>query len=209
MISPCEMTIYFTSRMRYQTTLVLDILENINEGFDISDPDTLIENSKYQEGIKQRLKICIKRHTEIQTTGKTLVNGSQAYTFLMSIAGVIIGVSIIFFLFSFEGSFEKRYPRLVTLVISAGLTFTHIIIAGQLVENIATKFFEILQAVDWHYWNQQNRNILIIFMQNTQQVFQINFLDDMAVNYQLGISIAQSVYSMISVLRSLKNLDDS
>nr|XP_008190629.2 PREDICTED: uncharacterized protein LOC103312244 [Tribolium castaneum] len=209
MTAPSLMIIYFTSRLRFQMFLFMDILENISEGYDISEANDLIENSTYQKEIKERLKTCIKRHNEFLSAGGQVMKNGQLFILIMSAAGVILGVSIIFFLFSFEGSFEKRYPRLVTLVISTGLTFTHVIIAGQLVENIATRLYEILHFMDWHSWNQENRKILLIFMHNAQQELQIKFLDEVAVNYQLGISIGKAVYSMISVLSSFKNLEES
>ncbi|XP_044270130.1 uncharacterized protein LOC123014895 [Tribolium madens] len=209
MIAPFQMIIYVTSRLRFQIFLFSDILENISEGYDISKPNGLIENSTYQKQIKRRLKICIKRHIDFLSAGNKMLKTTQIYILVMSAAGAILGVCIIFFLFSFEGSFKKRYPRLVTLVISTGLTFTHAITAGQLMENTLSRLYEILKVIEWHCWNQENKKTLIIFIQHTQQVFQIKFLDTVVVNYQLGISIAKAVYSMISVLSSLKNIEKS
>ncbi|XP_044270139.1 uncharacterized protein LOC123014901 isoform X2 [Tribolium madens] len=121
-----------------------------------------------------------------------------------SISGVILGVSIIFFLFSFEGSFQHRYPRLVTLVISGGLTFTHVTIAGQLIEEGLT-FIEILSATEWYCWNIQNRKTFALLLQNAQKIFKVQFSENISVNYELGISIGKSIYSMVSVLAQLRN----
>nr|XP_015832975.1 PREDICTED: uncharacterized protein LOC107397448 isoform X2 [Tribolium castaneum] len=123
-----------------------------------------------------------------------------------SIMGVILSVSVIAFLFSFQGNFENRYIRITTLVFTMVTVSTHILYVGQLIEDAV---YTTLKTVDWNNWNLENRKLYLIYLQNAQIIFSIKFTQDVSINYRLGFSMAKAIYSMISVMSKLRNVDYS
>nr|XP_015832973.1 PREDICTED: uncharacterized protein LOC107397448 isoform X1 [Tribolium castaneum]XP_015832974.1 PREDICTED: uncharacterized protein LOC107397448 isoform X1 [Tribolium castaneum] len=126
-----------------------------------------------------------------------------------SIMGVILSVSVIAFLFSFQGNFENRYIRITTLVFTMVTVSTHILYVGQLIEDAAFQVYTTLKTVDWNNWNLENRKLYLIYLQNAQIIFSIKFTQDVSINYRLGFSMAKAIYSMISVMSKLRNVDYS
>ncbi|XP_044270104.1 uncharacterized protein LOC123014873 [Tribolium madens] len=126
-----------------------------------------------------------------------------------SVMGIIIGVSVFAFLFSFQGTFENRYIRVTTLVFTIATISIHIFCIGQLVEDGCFKIYKTLKKMDWYCWNIENRKLYIVFLQNTQTIFRLKFSQNVSVNYRLGLSILKAIYSMISVMSKLRNIDYS
>nr|XP_015832954.1 PREDICTED: uncharacterized protein LOC107397444 [Tribolium castaneum] len=99
-----------------------------------------------------------------------------------SVMIIVIGVSVFAFLFSFQGTFENRYIRITTLVFTIATISIHVLYIGQLIEDACFRVYQTLVMVDWYYWNIENRKLYLI---------------------------AKAIYSMISVMSKLRNVDYS
>ncbi|EFA01423.1 odorant receptor 293 [Tribolium castaneum] len=203
---PIYITTYHLIKSYYQILLYLDFLKNINTGFDTTSSNN-IESAEYQQVTRDRLVFCIKRHSYFYTQMREVNRKMSKFIAIFALISVLLGGSVLTFLFSFQGTFENRYPRIVTLILTAGCIFAHVIYAGQLIEEAATQVCENLKVLDWYHWNCHNRKLYLIFLQNTQKPYKTQFSQNVSINYELGLSIIKTVYSLISVLRNLQDIN--
>ncbi|CAH1367362.1 unnamed protein product, partial [Tenebrio molitor] len=80
-----------------------------------------------------------------------------------------------------------KYTRMISLVITAGITFVLAVVTGQSVEDVTSQIFEILKELDWHCWNSENKKIYLIFLTNAQKIFKMEFSESVSINYELGV----------------------
>ncbi|EFA01422.1 odorant receptor 292 [Tribolium castaneum] len=197
MVAPAYTVVYLCAHMRFQFCLLLHFLENIN-------PDNEnISDKKYQAQIKERLHFCIKRHIHLFSKSRPVLEDLKKFVFVLTLCGTIFCISIIIFHFSFQGTYEGRYPRIITIIIAASITFFLSILPGQLIENTSSEIFEVLRNTNWVSWNEQNKKLFIILLLNTRQIYKIKITENVSLNYELGVTMAKAMYSMISVMKQL------
>jgi hypothetical protein len=102
---------------------------------------------------------------------------------------------------------------MISLVITAGITFVLVIATGQSVEDVVSllslcifftvalfktsKMFEILKELDWYCWNSENKKIYLTFLTNAQKIFKMEFSESLSINYELGVSVSNQSHRMI------------
>ncbi|KAJ3664074.1 hypothetical protein Zmor_008274 [Zophobas morio] len=199
--APFYMTIYVCSHMRFQVYMLFHLAEFLNQKL-----ITEIKNEKkYNELVKKVLVLSVQKHSTIQRTSSKILKDFQPYVLLFSVSGTLLIISLIFFMISFEGSFEGRYSRIGTMVIAAVLVSIHVIVSGQMIEDITTKAFEdILKSLEWSRWNKENKKIYLIILANNIKPFKLQFSDSIALNYRLALGILKSIYSVMSLLWYIK-----
>ncbi|EFA01417.1 odorant receptor 285 [Tribolium castaneum] len=203
--TPCFVVIYVVHHARFQMLLLLHYLKNVNSGHMTQS----IGNARFQKEIRKRLKFCIKRHNHIITSLNQCRIDLYNLIIVFAVTGGLMLISILIFLFSFQGSFKSQYVRVTAFTIEYILTFSHVIVVGQMSENVTFEFFQILKTVDWNRWNLSNQKTYLVFLENTQNHFKIQFSENIALNYELGVSILKTVASMLSVLNQIKSIDYS
>ncbi|EFA01303.1 odorant receptor 284 [Tribolium castaneum] len=202
---PFFIVVYVIHNIRFQVLMFLHYLNNLNSGY----TQRTINDKKYQNVIKKRLQFCIKRHVHITSIINN--NRKELYDFIVifAVTGVLVLISVLIFVFSFQGSFESQNIRVAVFTLACMLTFLHVIAVGQWIENVTSEVFEILKTIDWTCWNLANQKTYLIFMQNTKNHVKVQFSENISLNYELGVAMLKSVASMISVLHQLKNIDYS
>ena len=91
------------------------------------------------------------------------------------------------------------------MVIAAVLVSIHVIVSGQMIEDIVstqmgigfilkvfqtTKAFEdILKSLEWSRWNKENKKIYLIILANNIKPFKLQFSDSIALNYRLALGV--------------------
>jgi hypothetical protein len=65
--TPCCILIYVTSHLRFQFYMLLHFLKNINNGYETTEPNQLVDNLHYQKEITRRLEFCIQRYSILYT----------------------------------------------------------------------------------------------------------------------------------------------
>jgi hypothetical protein len=65
--TPCYILIYVTSHLRFQFYMLLHFLKNINNRYETTEPNQLVDNLHYQKEITRRLKFCIRRYSILYT----------------------------------------------------------------------------------------------------------------------------------------------
>ncbi|KAH0819022.1 hypothetical protein GEV33_003769 [Tenebrio molitor] len=209
MIVPFYAIIHFASYCRFNFYILLNLFQDLSSDHETSDPNRLLGSLHYQKQVKKRLIFCFERLVHIYNIISRVNRELQIFIILFSVVGVILGVSIVTFFVSFQGSFEHRYTRLATLILAGVLVFVHIILAGQMIENLTSRLFEILKVANWYCWNSENKKIYLIFLGFMQCDFKIKFSESISLNYELGVSIARGLYSVASVMVQLKYVDYS
>ncbi|KAJ3664346.1 hypothetical protein Zmor_008524 [Zophobas morio] len=207
--SSLYLTLYCVTRLRFQFYLLLDLLrvveESDNEGV---DKEVLLYGRQHQEEITRKLKVCIKLHNEIYAITFAIRKKIDTFIFIFSIGSAIFGISVMVFYFSFQESLEGiRYLRVVTLLIAGVPILVNIFSCGQSIEDVSNEVVEVLQQVDWNYWNYENKFLYLMFLSHAQKTLQIKYSNNMAVNYALGVSIAKFVYSTLSIMSRLEDID--
>ncbi|EFA01424.1 odorant receptor 294 [Tribolium castaneum] len=197
---PLYTAIYIITTVYYQILLFVVYVKNINTDLDV-------ENVKYQETIEKRLIFCIQRHSSFLKRMKESNRKMSATVLVFSIVGILLGASVLMFLFSFHMSFKIWYYRIITMVLPTGAIFIHIIFIGQSLENAISQLEANLKMVEWYHWNIPNRKLYLIFLINTQEQKGVKFSQNVSVNYKLGVSIAKAVYSLISLMSNLRSID--
>ncbi|KAJ3664347.1 hypothetical protein Zmor_008524 [Zophobas morio] len=209
MPSVLYLTLYCMTRLRFQFYLLIHLLKVVNESDkEKVDKSVLLYGQQHQEEITRKLKFCIKRHNEIYEITYTASKKIDTFIFIFSIASAIFGTSIVVFYFSFQGSVEGiRYLGVAALVIVAVAMVVSIFLCGQSIENVSNELVEVLQQMDWNYWNRENKFLYLMFLSHAQQTLQIKFSNSVALNYELGVSIGKFIYSMLSVMSQIKDID--
>ncbi|KAJ3664344.1 hypothetical protein Zmor_008523 [Zophobas morio] len=201
-------TIYVASYLRFQSYLLLEYIESLKlQVTTTKNQNVPLYEEHHQVNIMKTLKIAMQHHSEIYWMANNLARKFYKYVFIFTVSGVLFCVSLIVLYFSFRGTYEGRYLRVVTLVMSVVLNFVHIILTGQLLQNISAETFEALQQLDWYCWNEENKKLYLVFLINAQRTLQLKFSDSMIINYELGISIGRYMCSMVSVMSQLKDID--
>ncbi|KYB25157.1 hypothetical protein TcasGA2_TC031336 [Tribolium castaneum] len=206
-LAPCYALIYLMTQSRFQYLLLLHDLKNLNWGYEHSSAYQLIRDLEYQEEIKRRLKFCIKRHAYVNKISSSARRQMQGFARVFTISGVILFISIIMFFYSYEGAHKNQYLRIISLGIPGGLTWFHILTAGQMHEDVTCDILKVLKTINWESWNKENRKTFIIMLQNSQKGLKIKLSENISVNFALGVSMSRALFSVISVMKQLKMLD--
>ncbi|KAJ3664072.1 hypothetical protein Zmor_008274 [Zophobas morio] len=201
MPAPFYITGYICCHMRFQGTMVLHHLEQVDQELITN----ITDEKKYNEIIKKRLIVTIQKHSGILRASRKILKDFHTFVYFFSVTGALLLISLIFFLISFEGSFEERYSRIATMVISAVLASIHVIVSGQLIEDMTNRAFdEVLKSLDWSRWNKENKKIFLILLANSVKPFRLKFSESISLNYSLALAILKSIYSIMSVLWYMK-----
>nr|XP_015832955.1 PREDICTED: uncharacterized protein LOC107397445 [Tribolium castaneum] len=129
---PFFIVVYVIHNIRFQVLMFLHYLNNLNSGY----TQRTINDKKYQNVIKKRLQFCIKRHVHITSIINN--NRKELYDFIVifAVTGVLVLISVLIFVFSFQGSFESQNIRVAVFTLACMLTFLHVIAVGQWIENV-------------------------------------------------------------------------
>ncbi|KYB25158.1 hypothetical protein TcasGA2_TC031305 [Tribolium castaneum] len=124
---------------------------------------------------------------------------------IFAVTGALLFIAVVTFFFTYEDTLKNQFHRVLAFTVTSGLTGVHTLVAGQLNEDVTSDLLKTLKTVNWECWNYENRKTFVILLQNTQKCIKIKFSENVSVNYALGVSLGRAVYSVMSVMRQLKN----
>ncbi|KAJ3664076.1 hypothetical protein Zmor_008274 [Zophobas morio] len=203
--TPFYIAIYMCCQMRFQIYMLLHLWESLDQKLITN----ITDDEKYNEMVKKVLVLSIQKNSRIQRTLRKLINDFKHFVFLFTVVGALQIICLIFFVISFEGSLERRYSRFAMMTIPSGLVFIHVIVNGQMVEDITNRAFdEVLKSLDWSRWNKENKKLYLIVLSNNQKPLKLKFSESVSLNYKLGLGILKSTYSIVSLLWYLKKKSD-
>ncbi|KAJ3644836.1 hypothetical protein Zmor_022538 [Zophobas morio] len=104
----------------------------------------------------------------------------------------------------FQDILADQYPRIILLGISAFVVLFGLSKTGQEVEDMSSDIFDISLHVDWCDWNEANKKMYLMLLINTQKQFKIKYSDNISLNYQMGVEIVKTFFSIISVMSKLQ-----
>ncbi|EEZ97785.1 odorant receptor 305 [Tribolium castaneum] len=203
-IAPCYNVIYLLTHVRLQCLMLLHHVRNLNCDYKFSNLFDLFHDDKYQRTIEERLKFCIIRHSILLSILNKVRNELQHFIVIFATTGAVLFISIAVFCYSFEGNLRNEYKSLLLLVLIGALTCGHVVVSGQLIENVTFDHYEILRTVEWDCWNTRNKNLFVIYLQNSREIFKIRFTENLSVNFLLGISIVRALFTAFSLMRQLQ-----
>ncbi|XP_044266123.1 uncharacterized protein LOC123012342 [Tribolium madens] len=113
----------------------------------------------------------------------------RGFIAIFAIVGCLLGISILYFVMLFEGNLFDKFGRLSTLGVAAFNTFIAAIVSGQMVENSSSDDVDaIIYNCNWYDWNEENKRFFLIVRMSTMQPFKLQFSENYAINYELGVS---------------------
>ncbi|RZC38684.1 uncharacterized protein BDFB_013620, partial [Asbolus verrucosus] len=131
-------------------------------------------------------------------------NSAKIFIVLYSLSGIALGLSIIIFLFTFQGDLSVSYLRIGTLMLAGATIFVAVITSCQEIENIGEKSCAVAFTMKWYVWNKENKQIFLALLINLMNYYKFQFTENISVNFELGVGIVKALYSMVSVLQQIK-----
>ncbi|XP_068905549.1 uncharacterized protein [Tenebrio molitor] len=206
--------IYYSEHGRYQSTLLKEHVANLDSCERQTNEEKLFYDDEYQKRIHLRLVFCVKRSVKfvelIERKNREITNLIGVF----SICGCLLGIGIVLHLLS--GNLTEGYClRLALLSIGTAAVFSALFWSGQTVEDqVSVTFREenvlsifqseeivaALHALNWYNFDKNNKKIYLIMLTNAMQTHRVKFTENYSVNYDLGVQIVKSIYSIISVM---------
>jgi hypothetical protein len=97
MQTPCIQLYYMQKHIKFQANILIQFVENVNNGYDNLDLGRLVFDGSYNEEIKKRLLLCIKRHIDLIIFGNKFIKSAWPFIFLFSVSGGLLGISLLMF----------------------------------------------------------------------------------------------------------------
>ncbi|EFA04606.1 odorant receptor 272 [Tribolium castaneum] len=206
MYVPINVFVYAAIHLKSQIYYLKEHLIQINEGYDISNNNDLFYDENYQRIIREKMIYLYKIHVKLFLAALDIRKLIRGFIALFAIVGCLLGISILYFVMLFQGNLFDKFGRLSTLTVVAFNSFAAVIISGQMIESSSSDDVDaIIYNCNWYDWNEENKRFFLLIRMATMHPFKLQFSQNYAVNYQLGVAILKAMYSAFSLLKAIKN----
>ncbi|KAJ3634268.1 hypothetical protein MTP99_011165 [Tenebrio molitor] len=195
--------IYTLQHVKFQMYMFNKYVEELTKGFTTCECKLLFDEV-YQNEVNFRLKFLIKRHCDFLRWSKNILMKMDHLILPFSMGGCLVGLSIALSFFQLNESHSVRLLRASLFSIFGMTTFWSLITAGQTLQDESERIFSSFLVINWYTWNNKNTKILLIILRNCLAPIKIKFTDSLAINYQLGMGICKTVYTVVSVFGTVK-----
>ncbi|CAH1369748.1 unnamed protein product [Tenebrio molitor] len=196
--------IYTLQHVKFQMYMFNKYVEELTKGFTTCECKLLFDEV-YQNEVNFRLKFLIKRHCDFLRWSKNILMKMDHLILPFSMGGCLVGLSIALSFFQItDESHSVRLLRASLFSIFGMTTFWSLITAGQTLQDESERIFSSFLVINWYTWNNKNTKILLIILRNCLAPIKIKFTDSLAINYQLGMGICKTVYTVVSVFGTVK-----
>ncbi|KAJ3659905.1 hypothetical protein Zmor_011567 [Zophobas morio] len=204
--------LYFVSHVKFQIYIILDIIEQISEGYDDKSDGELLDSEEYQKVVKARLAFLITKVTSLARLCYFGRVGDLAAAMLAGhlippivISGLLMGLSVLSFIYlgNLLG-YWCYFQNFLWCVGSAStlIMYTH---CGQEFENNTENLFDAIYNVRWTSFNKSNRKIILIAMTIFQEPKRLRFTETTSCNYELGVRLVKTVYSFAAIMARVRD----
>nr|XP_015839089.1 PREDICTED: uncharacterized protein LOC107398668 [Tribolium castaneum] len=198
--------LYFSRKFNFQVKLLVERIETMAKDYNVNDPN-LFYNVRYQNDVKQKLKIFIRRQAYIAQYVAKMNKFLAPFIIMFAISATLLGISVLLLLVT-ATIYYNKYQLILCGAIYISTLFCAIE-ATETVEMESVEIYNALLAQPWYSWNNANRKTFIIFLKNCEKPIQITkFSDIFYFNYDWGISVFKKVYSLGSVFFNLRQYID-
>ncbi|KAJ3652236.1 hypothetical protein Zmor_018217 [Zophobas morio] len=206
--SPAFGIVYYYAEFVLQKHMLIYSIEKINANYQKRVYISL-DNKQYHAAVTEKLSRLIEKHIALNKCSRQALEQSQIYVFLFQICGIGVMASVVVFYFSFSDSLTDQYFRIVALAVLSFLTLIGLAVGGQAFENIPEEVTNALVQVDWYHWNEINKKKYLVFLMNTSKVLTIKYSENISLNHRLGLQIAKTFFTAVSIMYRLRlNRDD-
>ncbi|XP_063929699.1 uncharacterized protein LOC135141998 [Zophobas morio] len=176
-----------------------------------------LQVQRYQQQIKKINATKATNQNEITRNLKSLLNSfsfsensaweaakrMQFIVLPLKIMGSALMMSIVVFYFWFEGSLRDQYFRICAITIMSFTALLGTAWGGQAIEDYKTEIFNALVEVEWYVWDEFNKKMYLMLLISLSKPIKIKFSENISVNYEMGVQMAKTFFSMISVMERL------
>ncbi|KAJ3664096.1 hypothetical protein Zmor_008292 [Zophobas morio] len=200
-VSPSHYIVYCLLLFKVEENILLYYIKNINQNYENQDQlDVTSQNI-----IKQRLIFCLKRHIFFSRSTPKLFIKSENLVLPLQIEGALYFMCIVINMFGLGDAVSKlSYVHLISLITTACVSLAGLSVYGQKIEDLSDNIFNCLIDVKWYHWNDANKKLYLMFLQNSLKPFKIKFTENISVNYKMGLEIIKTFFSFISVVNQLQ-----
>ncbi|KAJ3664094.1 hypothetical protein Zmor_008290 [Zophobas morio] len=204
-VSPSHYIVYSLLLFKVEENILLHYIKNINQNYENEDQVDVAS----QNIIKQRLIFCLKRHIFFSRSTRKLFMKSENLVLPLQIEGALYFMCIVINMFGLGDAVSKlSYVHLISLITTACVTLAGLSVYGQKIEDLSDNIFNCLIDVKWYHWNEANKKLYLMFLQNSLKPFKIKFTENISVNYKMGLEIIKTFFSFISVVNQLQQNKD-
>ncbi|XP_044259137.1 uncharacterized protein LOC123007767 [Tribolium madens] len=198
--------LYFSRKFKFQVKLLVERIKEMTKNYNVDDPN-LFYNVRYQDEMKQKLKLFIRRHSYIAQYVAKINKSIGPFIVMYAISATLLGICVL--LIAATGTiYYSTYQIILSGAIYLSTLFCAID-ASETVEIESAEIYNTILVQSWYTWNNENRTIFIIFLMNCEKPIQITkFSDTFYVNYNWGISVLKKIYSLGSVFFNLRGYID-
>nr|XP_015835631.1 PREDICTED: uncharacterized protein LOC107397953 [Tribolium castaneum] len=190
MYVPINVFVYAAIHLKSQIYYLKEHLIQINEGYDISNNNDLFYDENYQRIIREKMIYLYKIHVKLFLAALDIRKLIRGFIALFAIVGCLLGISILYFVMLFQGNLFDKFGRLSTLTVVAFNSFAAVIISGQMIESSSSDDVDaIIYNCNWYDWNEENKRFFLLIRMATMHPFKLQFSQNYAVNYQLGVAL--------------------
>ncbi|KAJ3664329.1 hypothetical protein Zmor_008510 [Zophobas morio] len=201
-ISPAHYLAYAVLHFKLQANVLLHNIENINKNYENNE----FLDTESQNVIKKRLLFCLKHHISVSRYTKTSMRRAENLVLILELEGCFLFISIVIHIFTVdELTSQLWYWRFLLLTLCSFLVLSGNSTYGQKIEDASDDIFYRLVNVKWYNWNQENKELYLMFLTNTQKPFRLKFSENISMNCRQGVEIGKTFFSFMSVAYQLRN----
>ncbi|XP_063923062.1 odorant receptor 46a-like [Zophobas morio] len=200
---------YFVSHAKFQIYMLLEFIRGIVDDYSDNDDSELLNSEAYQNVVKERLQEMVTRITMLIKL--TNMGSDLAGHFIptMALSGVLMGLGVMSFVYL--GEFFGYYCYLQNFMwcITSLSTLVVYVYYGQQIEDETELIFDAIYGVRWVSFNKSNRKIILVTLVNVQNPLKLQFTDNVACNYELGMKIYRNLYSFAAVMGRMSDFTEN
>ncbi|KAJ3657117.1 hypothetical protein Zmor_016145 [Zophobas morio] len=192
--------LYVSQHLKFQMYLFNKYIEDVcfMDGKE-NEEENLVDDQEYQEEIKLRLKLVVRRHCEFK---RSRIQCLETMGNLIIPFSVCVGVLLFMSMYTFlrlEGSetIVICYNAIATFMTISG--FVIMITACETLQDESENTFTTLVMTKWYDFNNENRKMFLLLLCNNIKPISIDFTGEITVNYRLGMAISKAVYTAVSI----------
>nr|UTN00945.1 odorant receptor [Semanotus bifasciatus] len=185
--------------MNFQLDLLNEHLLKISDDYlwETDDDFKLLSDKIYQEIIRQRLKICVIHHITLRRLTALYVKGSRMSMLLIPVGSVVPVAACYFILYEIS---PRSNFRMVMILILFTLAIVSLCVVGQKFNDKDEKVFQLASKCPWHYWDNQNRRTLLIFLTAATRPLIFSSYATVQINFQLLLTIQKWIYTLVTLM---------
>ncbi|KAJ3651376.1 hypothetical protein Zmor_017425 [Zophobas morio] len=156
-----------------------------------------------QREITKNLKSFLSCLSFSENSAWEAVKRTQFIILPLKIMGSAFMMSIVVFYFWFESSLRDQYFRICAITIMSFTTLLGTAGIGQAIEDYKIELSNALVEVEWYDWDESNKKMYLMLLIHLSKPIKIKFSENISVNYEMGVQMAKTFFSTISVMERL------